>query len=52
MKKLKRFIILLLAFLTFLISTAQVVEANTAYRTFTEDGYGRYVETQTAYTIW
>ncbi|MFN7252323.1 MAG: YIP1 family protein [Anaerobacillus sp.] len=25
--------------------------ANTAYKTFTEDGYGNYVETQTAYTV-
>lgn len=25
--------------------------ANTAYKTFTEDGYGNYVETQSAYTV-
>jgi tetratricopeptide (TPR) repeat protein len=25
--------------------------ANTAYKTFTEDGYGNFVETQTAYTV-
>ena len=28
-----------------------VTLANTAYKTFTEDGYGRYVETQSAYSV-
>ena len=51
MKRIKQWSVLLLTFILFFVSTAQVVEANTAYRTFTEDGYGRYVETQTAYTV-
>ncbi|MBU5594072.1 DUF1282 family protein [Amphibacillus sp. MSJ-3] len=51
MKMIKRISLALLTITLLLTSTAQVVEANTAYRTFTEDGYGRYVETQTAYTV-
>src|SRR5699024_5327493 len=51
MKMIKRISLILLSMTLLFVSTAQVVEANTAYRTFTEDGYGRYVETQTAYTV-
>lgn len=51
MKKRHPYLLLLLIGLLFFTQTADVVEANTAYKTFTEDGYGRYVETQTAYTV-
>lgn len=36
---------------TLFLSIVPITKANTAYRTFTEDGYGRYVETQTAYMV-
>lgn len=51
MSKMKKVIPILLAFLFLWLTDQQVIEANTAYKTFTEDGYGRYVETQTAYTV-
>lgn len=51
MVTLKKIISILLLSLIFFTQTATIVEANTAYKTFTEDGYGRYVETQTAYTV-
>lgn len=41
---------MLFVVLTFTL-TSESVLANTAYKTFTEDGYGQYVETQTAYTV-
>lgn len=51
MRRLRKCFLLVTAALILFISNLSVVEANTAYRTFTEDGYGRYVETQTAYTV-
>lgn len=51
MRRLRKCFLLVTAVLILFISNLSVVEANTAYRTFTEDGYGRYVETQTAYTV-
>ncbi|MDQ0257370.1 tetratricopeptide (TPR) repeat protein [Evansella vedderi] len=45
----------MITFLIFLVTFSLVNPshslANTAYKTFTEDGYGNYVETQTAYTV-
>ena len=43
-------VILLVMSAMWLINTIPV-QAETAYKTFTEDGYGQYVETQTAYTV-
>nr|WP_175476119.1 YIP1 family protein [Evansella caseinilytica] len=37
--------------LIFFLVYQNAVSASTAYKTFTEDGYGNYVETQTAYTV-
>lgn len=51
MKMINRISLILLSIFLLFVSTAQIVEATTAYKTFTEDGYGRYVETQTAYTV-
>jgi tetratricopeptide (TPR) repeat protein len=47
----KRYITVLLTLIIFFLSFPITSMANTAYKTFTEDGYGRYVETQTAYTV-
>lgn len=47
----KKIVALILLSLIVFIQSADVLQANTAYKTFTEDGYGRYVETQTAYTV-
>lgn len=51
MKKIKQLSLGMLSIILLFVSMTSIVEANTAYRTFTEDGYGRYVETQTAYTV-
>ncbi|MDC3416867.1 YIP1 family protein [Aquibacillus salsiterrae] len=51
MNKTKKYkAILVLSFMLFFTGHVQVF-ANTAYKTFTEDGYGDYVQTQTAYTV-
>ncbi|MFC4386737.1 YIP1 family protein [Gracilibacillus marinus] len=50
MKKIKKKIVVLLTLLCLLLPFEPAL-ANTAYKTFTEDGYGQYVETQTAYTV-
>lgn len=47
----KKIVALILLSLIVFTQSADVLQANTAYKTFTEDGYGRYVETQTAYTV-
>lgn len=47
----KKILALILLSLIVFTQSVDVIEANTAYKTFTEDGYGRYVETQTAYTV-
>lgn len=51
MKRIKKLLLIITASIILFVSNLNVIEANTAYRTFTEDGYGRYVETQTAYTV-
>ncbi|MCZ0702153.1 tetratricopeptide (TPR) repeat protein [Natronobacillus azotifigens] len=51
MKRINKLLLIITASIIFFGSNLNVIEANTAYRTFTEDGYGRYVETQTAYTV-
>jgi sugar lactone lactonase YvrE len=48
-KNIKHLVKVLLFLLVFFQSTN--VLADTAYKTFTEDGYANYVETQTAYTV-
>ncbi len=47
----KKILALILLSLIVFTQSVEVIQANTAYKTFTEDGYGRYVETQTAYTV-
>ncbi len=44
-------IALLICLSIFFFAELTPVSANTAYKTYTEDGYGNYVETQTAYTV-
>lgn len=51
MLKIKKNILLIIALLILFGSYPNVTLANTAYKTFTEDGYGRYVETQSAYSV-
>lgn len=50
LKKSKYILIFIAFFISFFVDQHLVV-ANTAYKTFTEDGYGNYVETQSAYTV-
>ena len=50
LKKSKTILILIAFFITFIFQSEQVY-ANTAYKTFTVDGYDNYVETQSAYTV-
>ncbi|MEK5038252.1 YIP1 family protein [Sporosarcina sp. FSL K6-3457] len=47
----KRSISFLISFMLFFLINQNVIFASTAYKTFTEDGYGNYVETQSAYTV-
>jgi len=51
MLKKSKFILILIAFSISIFVDFTQVSANTAYKTFTEDGYGNYVETQSAYTV-
>ncbi|GAF64096.1 hypothetical protein BTS2_0988 [Bacillus sp. TS-2] len=51
MNKRIKIVIIISLLLSTLLFPNSVVVANTAYKTFTEDGYGNYVETQTAYTV-
>ncbi|WP_062052233.1 YIP1 family protein [Bacillus sp. JCM 19034] len=52
MKKIiKMTTIWLICFFLLLIDNSSYASANVAYKTFTEDGFGNYVETQTAYTV-
>ncbi len=51
MHKKYQYIKLFIYILIFLFIYPNHSFANTAYKTFTEDGYGNYVETQTAYTV-
>jgi tetratricopeptide (TPR) repeat protein/sugar lactone lactonase YvrE len=51
LKKFSKIIILSLSLMFALtLFTGVKVSADTPYKTFTQDGYGRFVETQTAYT--
>lgn len=51
MDNLKKLLVILLAMMICFSTFSSPVFADTAYKTFTEDGYGQYVETQTAYTV-
>lgn len=51
MLKKSKYIWILIAFFISFFVDQHLVFANTAYKTFTEDGYGNYVETQSAYTV-
>ncbi|KAB8128059.1 DUF1282 domain-containing protein [Gracilibacillus oryzae] len=51
MRKIKKVTLVLLSLFLYVLVPIEQVSANTAYKTFTEDGYGQYVETQTAYTV-
>ncbi|KAB8138932.1 hypothetical protein F9U64_02740 [Gracilibacillus oryzae] len=51
MKKIKKITLVLLTLLLYILLPVEAAMANTAYKTYTEDGYGQYVETQTAYTV-
>src|SRR5699024_10802670 len=51
MKKMNRILVILLVMSAMWLINTIPVQAETAYKTFTEDGYGQYVETQTAYTV-
>jgi len=52
MKKVSKRLSLLLASLMIILSVMEpmVANAKVPYRTYTQNGYGEYVETQTAYT--
>lgn len=51
MLKKSKYIWIIIAFFISFFVDQHLVFANTAYKTFTEDGYGNYVETQSAYTV-
>lgn len=45
----RRFLVMALVALMIVVTSGIDVEAKTPYKTYTQDGYGRFVETQTAY---
>ena len=50
MKKILKYILISCGMLIVVLVDFQSVSADTAYKTFTIDGYGNYISTQTAYT--
>lgn len=49
MKNRQKYVKPLIVLMLVMISFTTTIEASIPYKTYTEDGYGRYVETQTAY---
>lgn len=49
MKNRRNYVKTLVVLILIIVSLSTTIEAGIPYKTYTEDGYGRYVETQTAY---